>query len=679
MAATFASTVLGQPTIAAMVFELQFGMYEDVRSAFRACDELVEFNNTGAQYKFDVMFAKTFTSSDTAWERPGPFHGHLYGLHCRQRDHRLPLHMAIAAGSMHLTKRMLGCRPDLASNDAILVALSKNRLEIAEWLLDHRAMQPKLYQRTDLNEHDHRLRCVYNALDSILPVVLTRDDTKGLELLQRFGPCPDGMDHGALRRAAYIATRENLTLALDVFPWFHDPHLMDDIAGRGFLSLVQSLHERHFECSTYAMDNAAASGHLEVVRFLQVHRTEGCTASALNSAICHGQLDVVRFLLKHRTEVASPYSLESAAGRGHLDVVQYLHSLGTFACTALAIEDAAEAGHLEVVKFLLAHRNEGCRRDRVVAKALEGGSLRVAEYLMSLGYPLVTSGILWSEGCDVFRKPDMVGVLRLLVAHGEPWDEFWLLEACDCNNVALVQFIHANSDAMCHPENLARAIENEAWAIVDYLLAHCTVDISDESLQAALRGGRVDLATRLLERQPELGRNGSLLLNALKGQHVEVMRYLLAAGIGNPAECLVDVVGRRNYVTASKLLLPYCMDPTNPLQNMIFLLRVIALPDRRRKTTLQVIAPELTYQGKVLSLSVQLAPSVALRATTLFEADEVVDWALALVVGHLWGTDETVSTEDLTKWTAMVENTELKSQLTRLLAGKRKLSSEDQG
>ncbi|EQC33956.1 hypothetical protein SDRG_08635 [Saprolegnia diclina VS20] len=676
MATTFASTILAQPTIATMVFAFQFGVYNDVRPAFRACNELVELSAMPAQYEFDVSFAKAFAPNNTAWDAPWPCCSPTYGLHYRQRDDRLPLHMAIAAGSMRLTKRMLGCRPDLASNDAILVALYKNRLEIAEWLLDHRAMEPALYERIDLDEHDDRVRLVYNALDGVLPVVLARDDTRGVELLQRFGPCPNGMDHGALRRAAFSATLENLTLALNVFPWFNDPHLMDDFASRGFLSLVRSLHERHFECSTYAMDRAAAGGHLEVVKFLHFNRTEGCTTSALNGAISHGHLDVVRFLLEHRTEGASPNILESAAAGGHLDVVQYLDSLGTFACTELAVEDAARAGHLEVVKFLLANRHEGCGRDRVVAEALEGGSLHMAEYLMSLGYPLVTSDIHWGEACDVFRKPEMVGVLRLLVAHGEPWDEFWLLEACDSNNVALVKFIHANSDAICHPEALARAIENMAWAIVDYLLAHCTADIAVESLQAALRGGHVDLAVRLVERQPELRRNGCLLLDALKGQHVEVMRYLLAAGFGYPPECLVDVVGRRNYVTASKLLLPYCMHATDHLPNVLFLLSVIALPDRHRKTTLQVIAPELTYQGKMLSLSVQLAPSVAVRATTLFEAGEVVDWALALVIGHRWATDVTVCIEDLSKWTAMVGDTELQSQLTRLLASKRKLSGE---
>jgi hypothetical protein len=44
------------------------------------------------------------------------------------------------------------------------------------------------------------------------------------------------------------------------------------------------------------MNWAAARGHLEVVQFLHVNRTEGCTTDAISLAAQNGHLDVVHFL-----------------------------------------------------------------------------------------------------------------------------------------------------------------------------------------------------------------------------------------------------------------------------------------------------------------------------------------------------------------------------------------------
>ncbi|EQC33882.1 hypothetical protein SDRG_08563, partial [Saprolegnia diclina VS20] len=66
MAATFASTILGQPEIASMVFEFQFGSYEDVRPAFRACHELVELGASRHRvYMCDPFFRQAFAPNAT--------------------------------------------------------------------------------------------------------------------------------------------------------------------------------------------------------------------------------------------------------------------------------------------------------------------------------------------------------------------------------------------------------------------------------------------------------------------------------------------------------------------------------------------------------------------------------------------------------------------------------------
>ncbi|KDO28668.1 hypothetical protein SPRG_06522 [Saprolegnia parasitica CBS 223.65] len=640
MPATFTRTILGQPEIASIVFAFQFGVYEDVRPAFRACDELVEFvvEPDDNVYACDASFPEAFAPTPSG----------------RTRDDRLPLHMAIARGCGQLTKRMLGCRPDLASEGAIRLAIGESRLEIADFLLTRRATVPQLYRRVDTGATD-----ISQCPSIWMSGILDRDDARGVELLQRFDLRRDDDFFHDIAHAVNYATVENLTLVLDAFPWLTSAPRLDNVAARGFLPLVRSLHARGVACSTSAMDAAASNGHVDVVEFLHVNRTEGCTTKALNGAISNGHLDVARFLIENRTEGASINILNTAAGNGHLHVVEYLHSLGTFDCTTDAVNKAAAGGHLDVVQFLLTHRREGCTRDMVVRNALKSGHLRTAKYLLSLDYPFPTGEIDFDA--DIYDKPEMLDVLRLVMDHGQPWHEDWVGNACAMNNVPLVAFLLKQQDARCGPGALETAIVAQAMDVVRYLLANCTTPVSLAALEWALSHCSRDLLSQMLLRHPEL-RDDELLREASSGHNTEAMRYLLPAGIGKPRECLVEIAGRREHVTASKLLLPYCMGVANYLDNIIFLLDLLALSDRRRATMLQLITSELTYQGRKASQTMQLAPSVATLASTLLEAGEVVDWALALVIGHLYAT---VSADELAKWTSMVRDVELTARLTR--------------
>ncbi|KDO28660.1 hypothetical protein SPRG_06515 [Saprolegnia parasitica CBS 223.65] len=486
MATTFSSAVLGQPEIAWIVFEFQFGVYEDVRPAFRACKELIAFDTVHADYTCDATFPSAF-APDAVWDGRMRFFASSYALRTDERDDRLPLHLAVKEGFVQLTQRMLRCRPDLAYEDAILLAFFYDRLEIVELLLNERATVPELHRRFDTGSTpgDARRR-ISSIMRAFLPALLTRDDSKGIELLERFGQHPDACTQETLCSAISKATLDNLTLALNCFPWLYYPGLLDAIAGRGFLPLVQMLHERDFKCSARAMDTAASNGHLEVVRFLHFNRTEGCTTDALDGAIRYGHLDVVRFLIAHRTEGASPNILNYAAANGHLEIVQYLHSFGTFHCTVYAVHDAVCRGHLEVVQFLLTNRSEGCSRDRVVYYAVRSGHLRTAEYLLSLGYPFPTAEILFENA--MMRQPEMVDVLQRLDALGGYWDvNETMLRACAANNVPLVAFLQDHSEMSCDPDVLLMsAVESAALDVVIFFLDQGTTNTSIDALDVAL-------------------------------------------------------------------------------------------------------------------------------------------------------------------------------------------------
>ncbi|EQC24775.1 hypothetical protein SDRG_17335 [Saprolegnia diclina VS20] len=527
-----------------------------------------------------------------------------------------------------------------------------------------------------------------------LDTLLARDDTKGVALLQRFGPSPDDFPGPQnqqddktpekVRQAAIqAATLENATLALDMLPWLQYPALFDDIAGRGFLPLVRSLHERGVNCSTDAMNKAAANGHLEVVRFLHEHRsegcttvamddaatnghlevvqflhenrTEGCTHLALNFAIVNGRLNVVRFLIEHRTESAWDGCIGRAAGNGHLEVLQYLHSLGSYRWSNSTVERASAGGHLEIVQFLLANRTEERASDLTLRNALTHGHYATAKYLVSRGCTCATASVDWDW--STFGKPEIIDVLRLFMDLGGPYDAKWMREACAKNNVPLARFLDEVAGNCNHGPPLRDAMSHKAWDAVRYLLAHLTTNVSVDELKQVLSSGQFDIATLILRRQPLIGKNKYLLGWLATNHYTEATRYLLAAGIGNP----------RN-----KLLLPHCMHAIDHLDNVSFLLDLLALPDRRRKTTLQLITHELLDQGRQASQTIALPTDVAARASTLLEAGAVVDWSLALLISHLHATDATATTKQLKIKAALIEDAELKALLDRLLVSKRK-------
>ncbi|CAN0063652.1 unnamed protein product [Choristocarpus tenellus] len=109
-----------------------------------------------------------------------------------------------------------------------------------------------------------------------------------------------------------------------------------------------------FKYTHEAMDLAAKNRFIAVLDFL-CGEGHGCTTDAMDSAAAAGHLDVVKWLHKHRTEGATKAAMDWAAAKGHLQVVTWLHHNRKEGCTVSAMNWAAEGGHLHVVKWL--HEN----------------------------------------------------------------------------------------------------------------------------------------------------------------------------------------------------------------------------------------------------------------------------------------------------------------------------------
>jgi hypothetical protein len=262
----------------------------------------------------------------------------------------------------------------------LLVAVHDGQpLEVLKWLLDHQPDSQQLPGYCVMDDtgawgHLDVLQYFHSLqLSSFTTRTFSRGDEENAD-------APSWCTDDAMNEAAANGH-------LDVVKWLHANRpegcstlAMDGAASNGNLEVVKWLHEHRTEgCTTDAMDDAAGGGHLDVVQWLHSNREEGCTSFAMDSAARSGHLDVVKWLHRHRSEGATKDALDGAADNGHLNVVQWLHEHRSEGCTTDAVHFAAVHGHFEVLLFLHSQRTEGCSRNTLVDAAL--GNSNIVEWL----------------------------------------------------------------------------------------------------------------------------------------------------------------------------------------------------------------------------------------------------------------------------------------------------------
>lgn len=128
------------------------------------------------------------------------------------------------------------------------------------------------------------------------------------------------------------------------------------------------------------MDNVAAGGHLDTVKWLHENRTEGCSTLAT----------------------------EFAATIGHFDVIKWLQENCNASCTPKTIANAVKNGHFDIVLFLCAKYSEGCAPDAIHFEYSLLMNLEIAQWLHEK-YPETVS-------VDRMREYD-VGYMPAVLAH----------------------------------------------------------------------------------------------------------------------------------------------------------------------------------------------------------------------------------------------------------------------
>ncbi|EFA75323.1 hypothetical protein PPL_11399 [Heterostelium album PN500] len=84
----------------------------------------------------------------------------------------------------------------------------------------------------------------------------------------------------------------------------------------------------HFKtgfCTQAAMNNAASTNNMEVLRWLHNNRSEGCSSKAMNEAAKNNNFDMLKWLNENRSEGCTNYAIENAIYHQNIEMIQYLH------------------------------------------------------------------------------------------------------------------------------------------------------------------------------------------------------------------------------------------------------------------------------------------------------------------------------------------------------------------
>ncbi|EGG22179.1 hypothetical protein DFA_04297 [Cavenderia fasciculata] len=130
--------------------------------------------------------------------------------------------------------------------------------------------------------------------------------------------------------------------------------MMDTAAENGHIEIVKFLHEHSSEgATTWAMDTAAGNGYIEIVKFLHEHRTEGCTSDAMDRAARNGHIEIVKFLHYNRSEGQPRFPNNYESSKGYLEMVSFMIDIGKLECNQDNLRSATFRGSYEIVKLIL--------------------------------------------------------------------------------------------------------------------------------------------------------------------------------------------------------------------------------------------------------------------------------------------------------------------------------------
>ncbi|EQC30133.1 hypothetical protein SDRG_12191 [Saprolegnia diclina VS20] len=367
--------------------------------------------------------------------------------------------------------------------------------------------------------------------------------------------------------------------------------LLDIASEVGDVPIMTYLHDQGMGCTSFAMDRAAANGHLDALTFL--HHTQAalpsddvlytmvralsrCSCSrdhnvgqfacmrylieaaivTPNAAIRHGdevmlsliqlgRVDMVRLFHEHGfTQLFRSGALDAAASRGDLAMVTFLHAHRPERATTAAMDLAATHGHLDVVRFLQTQRDEGCT-PRALTAATTGGHFEVVAYL----HANRPERWLHPETIDALAAHGDLPMLQFVLANDEANAVVTkqALSAAICRgHVAMVACLHtARPTLAARRMAVVDALDQGHLGVVEYVLLHLPEGRTSRLLAGLVRGGHATLVQSFVEVQSDAVSTATLW-DALASNDRVTMTYLFTRFLHLSTAYLVNRIVQRN-------------------------------------------------------------------------------------------------------------------------------------
>ncbi|KAJ8575116.1 hypothetical protein ON010_g4097 [Phytophthora cinnamomi] len=310
----------------------------------------------------------------------------------------------------------------------------------------------------------------------------------------------------------------------------------------------------------WALKNAAAKGHLEVVKLLVNEDMVYLDGQAFCDAATHGHLTVVQWLKENNLGWNMAYkAIDLASSQGHLEVVQFLQSICSATCTHQTMRGAAISGHLHVVQWLHAQFADNPNVDlyeagtkqqfntTVMDVAAMNGHLDVIKYLheVALAMETVTATVMSQlEGLAdsaILEKtvPTCTPAAIQFAAAGDHLDvlqwlhaNYWTEPSVDVmdvaassGNLAMVKWLHEHTAARFSSAAMDGAAKEGHLAVVQWLHENRSEGCTVKAIDDAAAAGYLDVVQWLTKYRTE-GCSAKALEGAASGDHFDVVLFL---------------------------------------------------------------------------------------------------------------------------------------------------------
>ncbi|KAJ3108762.1 hypothetical protein HDU97_000162 [Phlyctochytrium planicorne] len=401
----------------------------------------------------------------------------------------LSVYVAAAEGGNLETLRYIG-RITGMQREALPAAASKGHVHIVRYFLDS-------------------WYWIQESFESAVKEAAKNGHYKVIRLLA------SGMTFSA-NRIRYLKAVAKALLAgeKDFMPYFTPvgryPNFERHILATGDVRIVKLFHGKNSSYCDRDFEDAAANGHLDIVRFLcekkairapsiqeALHRAGQArqmevlaylamqvpdAVVSLNRLVWSRKLEVVEYVVNNMHVECSHAAMDNAASIGLLDIVQYLHKMRPEGCTTRAMDAAAENGHFEAVKWLHENRSEGCTTE-AMDKAAANNHFDIVKFLHRFR----------DEGCttDAMDMAAARGHLGMVKWLHENRSEGCTSKAMDLaakgNHLSVIQFLHWNRSQGC----TINAVHEAVWSgkaraeVLRFLLEYRSEGCKSSAMRAA--------------------------------------------------------------------------------------------------------------------------------------------------------------------------------------------------